>query len=109
MIHFKPIEQMLPRLRRYFFSCSLIFFLFVSAGCNQGSYTTVKHVKPVNRNRYYNPKKDKQKKRVKYTKKKILKRSPKTPTAPSRKKKPPKEPKQRQDTVQYESDSTGFL
>lgn len=87
----------------------LCFLIFSATGCNQANYTTVKHVKPVNRNRYYNPKKDKAKKRVKYTRKKILKRSPETPTAPSKMKKKPKDKPQRQDTVQYETDTTGFL
>lgn len=88
---------------------SISFFLIFSVlGCNQGNYVTVKHVKPVNRNRYYNPSKDKRKKRVKYTKKKILKRSPKTATAPVKNRKKTKPP-QKKDTIQYESDTTGFL
>jgi PBP1b-binding outer membrane lipoprotein LpoB len=45
-------------------------------GCNNTKYITVKHVKPVNRNRFYNPKKDKRKKKVKYVKVKILRKSP---------------------------------
>ncbi len=84
------------------------FLIFSTLGCNQGNYVTVKHVKPVNRNRYYNPGKDKRKKRVKYTKKKILKRSPNTPAAPAKAKRKAKPP-QKKDTIQYESDTTGFL
>jgi hypothetical protein len=91
-------------IRGVFILCLLICS---ATGCNQANYTTVKHVKPVNRNRYYNPQKDKAKKRVKYTRKKILKRSPATPTV--KKKKTPDAKPQRQDTVQYETDTTGFL
>lgn len=101
---FSPLRSTISK--GAFILCFLIFSLI---GCNQANYTTVKHVKPVNRNRYYNPKKDKAKKRVKYTRKKILKRSPETPTAPSKMKKKPREKPQRQDTVQYETDTTGFL
>lgn len=51
----------------------LAFGLFL--GCNNSKYITVKHVKPVNRNRAYNPKKDRRKKKVKYVRVKILKKS----------------------------------
>ena len=44
-------------------------------GCNNSKYITVKHVKPVNRNKPYNPKKHKRKKKVKYVRVKILKKS----------------------------------
>jgi len=55
-------------------------------------------VKPVNRNRYYSPDKDKRKKRVKYVKKKELKRSKMV--------KPPKKKKRKQKkTKEVESDS----
>ncbi len=90
----------------------VIFILFTATGCNQGNYITVKHVKPVNRNRYYKKNKDKKKKRVKYVKMKILKRSPQTASAPKQKKMKPKNqmaPPAKTDTVQYESDSTGFI
>lgn len=54
----------------------LTLVLFISLlACNTANYTTVRHVKPNNYNRAYNPAKDKRKKRVKYVKKKILKRS----------------------------------
>ncbi len=55
----------------------IILFLFIIGlyACNSANYTTVRHVKPNNYNRAYNPAKDKRKKRVKYVKKKILKRS----------------------------------
>jgi len=53
-----------------------IFFTFsLLQGCNNSKYITVKHVKPINRNRYYNPKKDRRKKKVKYVRVKILKKS----------------------------------
>ncbi len=87
----------------------LIILLLPLGACNQGNYVTVKHVKPVNRNRYYNPKKDKKRKRVRYKKMKILKRSPNPPKAPARSKPAEKKAPQKQDTVQYESDTTGFL
>lgn len=56
---------------------AIILFLFSSLlpACNNAKYTTVKHIKPVNRARYYNRKKDKRKKRVKYVKVRILKKS----------------------------------
>jgi len=86
----------------------LLILIFSLGACNQGNYVTVKHVKPVNHNRYYNPKKDKKRKRVKYKKMKILKRSPNTPKAPAKSKVKTKPPAKK-DTVQYESDTTGFL
>ena len=92
--------------------CCFLFLLFSFSGCNQGNYITVKHVKPVNRNRYYKPGKDKQKKRVKYVKMKILKRSPQTASAPSPKKKKSgnrMEPPAKPDTVKNETDTTGFV
>lgn len=99
-IHTRPAKMLMV----------LFFILFSAVGCNQGNYVTVKHVKPVNRNRYYNPKKDKQKKRVRYKKMKILKRSPEVKSKPTKDpKKKRSVPPQQKDTVQYESDTTGFL
>ena len=68
----------------------IILFIFLVSlfACNSANYTTVRHVKPRNYNRAYNPAKDKRKKRVKYVKKKILKRS-KPVKVP--KQKPPKQ------------------
>lgn len=59
---------------KYALAILLLFFGLLS-GCNNSKYITVKHVKPINRNRFYNPKKDKKKKKVKYVKVKILKKS----------------------------------
>ncbi|UII30952.1 hypothetical protein LVD17_21910 [Fulvivirga ulvae] len=81
-------------------------------GCNRASYITVKHVKPVNHNRYYNKKKDKRKKRVKYVKVKILKQSKavKPPREKTPKKKKVKETEESiPDETQNEPDSTGLL
>lgn len=68
----------------------LLLFFSLLIGCNNSKYITVKHVKPINRNRYYNPKKDKKKKKVKYVKVKILKKSaevkPAKAKAPKKKK-----------------------
>lgn len=58
---------------KYFTILSIVFGLLF--GCNNSKYITVKHVKPVNRNRAYNPKKDRRKKKVKYVRVKILKKS----------------------------------
>ncbi|WP_040496239.1 hypothetical protein [Fulvivirga imtechensis] len=83
--------------------------------CDSAKYTTVKHVKPDNRNRFFNKKKDKHKKRVKYVKVKILKQSKEV--KPPRKK-PPKTKKIKEteeikgqdlENVENESDSTGLL
>ena len=74
-----------------------IFLIFLMLACSSGAkYKTVKVVKPVNRNRFYKPGKDKRKKRVKYVKKKILVRSvaPKPP-----KSKPVKEKKVESDSL----------
>jgi hypothetical protein len=57
-------------------STILIFSILLTFGCNNAKYITVKHVKPVNHKRFYNPKKDKRRKKVKYVKVKILKQSP---------------------------------
>ena len=37
----------------------------IGTSCSQQKYTTTKHIKPKTHNRYYNPKKDKKKKRTK--------------------------------------------
>jgi hypothetical protein len=57
-------------------STILIISILLTFGCNNAKYITVKHVKPINRSRFYHPKKDKRKKKVKYVKVKILKKSP---------------------------------
>ena len=69
----KAFYLRLNTLARSIIIVLLLFFL--SAGCNQTRYVTVKHVKPDNRNRPYNKKKDRRKKRVKYVRVKILKQS----------------------------------
>ncbi|MEP2771935.1 MAG: hypothetical protein ABJH05_07285 [Fulvivirga sp.] len=92
----------------------IIVFVFIVGlfACNSANYTTVRHVKPNNYNRAYNPAKDKRKKRVKYVKKKILKRS-KAVKVPKQRK--PKNKEVVQDSVSVEElkpptnepDSTG--
>lgn len=92
----------------------IIFLLFatLSQGCNNSKYITVKHVKPVNRSRYYHRKKDKRKKRVKYVKVKILKKSAEVKPL---KEKAVKKPKVKSDSLNTEElapptnepDSTG--
>ena len=71
-------------------------------GCNNAKYITVKHVKPVNRHRFFNRKNDKKRKRVKYVKVKILKQSP---TVKPAKSKPPKIKKNKEEEP-IVSDST---
>ncbi|GAA0894043.1 hypothetical protein GCM10009122_37230 [Fulvivirga kasyanovii] len=91
--------------------------IVILVGCNRASYITVKHVKPVNHNRYYNKKKDKRKKRTKYVKVKILKQSKavKPPREKPPKKKKDKKDKEQEteksipDETQNEADSTGLL
>jgi len=88
---------------RYFYIILIVLITFSANSCNSGRYTTTKHVKPLNRNRYYNRAKDKRKKRVHIVKRKILKRSPEIKP---KKKKPPKKKSVRQDSVQQiQSDS----
>lgn len=88
-----------------------LLIIVILIGCNRANYITVKHVKPVNHNRYYNKKKDKRKKRVKYVKVKILKQSKavKPPRQKAPKKKKVKETESIPDETQNESDSTGLL
>ena len=88
----------------------ILLVLWIGFACNSANYTTVRHVKPINRNRGYNPSKDKRKKRVKLVKKKILKRSPEIT--------PPKEKRTKDKEVELDSiaipppnepDSTGLF
>lgn len=81
----------------------LILVLILCSGCNNTKYTTVKHIKPVNRNRYFVRKKDKRKKRVKYVKVKILKQSKEIKPA---KVKPPKVKKSKIDEENGEIEET---
>lgn len=88
----------------------IFLVLWIGFACNSANYTTVRHVKPVNRNRGYIPGKDKRKKRVKLVKKKILKRSPEI--------KPPKKKRVKEKEIELDStaipppnepDSTGIF
>jgi len=82
---------------------TFILIIWLALSCNSANYTTVRHVKPLNRNRYYNPSKDKRKKRVHTVKKKILKRS--KAVKPPRQKKPKKKQVQSDSTQNIKSDS----
>ncbi|MBL3658366.1 hypothetical protein [Fulvivirga sediminis] len=88
-------------MKRLIYISVIIFMLLIA--CNSTKYTTVKHVKPVNRNRFFDRKGDKKKKRVKYVKVKILKKSP---TVKPKKPKPPKKKKQKNTEELAPSDST---
>lgn len=100
-------------LKRY--TSILILIVLLLIGCNNAKYTTVKHIKPVNRNRYFVRKKDKQKRRTRYVKVKILKESKAVKPA---KVKPPKVKKAKEEETEdteedledpiNESDSTGI-
>ncbi len=97
------------------FYISLITLLLL-VGCNNAKYITVKQVKPINRNSYYNPKKDKKKKRVKYVRVKILKKSPEVKAPPPKKVKPAKAVKSEEmdstedlEAPTNEQDTTGLL
>jgi uncharacterized protein YceK len=82
----------------------LIFTLLI--GCST-QYTTVRHVAPKNRNRYYNVKKDKYRKRTKIVKKKIVNQRNvvrKGPKNNSKEKLPKTE-----ESIPNESDTTGFI
>ncbi len=74
-------------------------------GCSK-DYYSVKHVTSKNRNRYYDRKKDKGKKRVKIVNKKIVRQKGYAKTE-----KPPKKKKEAQleQTIPNESDTTGFI
>ena len=82
----------------------LLFFIGILFGCNRTRYVTVKHVKPVNRNSYYNKKKDRKKKRVKYVRVKILKES-KYVKAPREKKKKEKKQKEEEEEITEEEET----
>lgn len=60
-------------MRNSVFIILVIFALLI--GCNKNKYITVKHIKPINRNRLFDKKNDKRKKRTKYVKVKILRQS----------------------------------
>lgn len=53
------------------FKIALILLLLASIGCNR-NYMAVKHIKPKNYNRPYDPSKDKKKKRTKKVKRLII-------------------------------------
>lgn len=86
----------------------LLLFIGILLGCNRTKYATVKHVKPVNRNRYFDKKKDRRKKRVKYVKMKILKES-KYVKAPRKKKKKEKKKDEDDDETTLETLEEGEL
>lgn len=77
----------------------LILIIGLFGTCNSAKYITVKHIKPVNRNSFFNKKKDNRKKRVKYVKVKILRQS--------KPEKAPKPQKSATEKQKNEADSTG--
>ena len=85
----------------------IVFLLALLAGCASKNYYSVKHVTSKNRNRYYNGKKDKGKKRVKYVNKKIVRQKGNVKTVKNNNKK--QKPTTLEETVQNESDTTGFI
>jgi len=83
----------------------IVLMVSLLLGCST-SYTTVSHVAPKNRNRYYNVKKDRYKKRTKIVKKKIVNQRNVVRKGPKHKSKE-KLPKA-EESIPNESDTTGF-
>ena len=101
MIRFRPYQRY-KGMKRYLL---IALIMTVLMGCST-NYTTVKHVAPKNRNRYYHVNKDRYKKRTRIVKKKIVNQRNVVRKGPS-KKENTKLPKP-EESIPNESDSTGF-